>query len=118
MSHQTTALVFVLSCRLFPDAQACIEFCLAHGYRMVGVIRDDWLKACEYLYEGKADVLVVADERSLDPNRSPRVEVVAHEMSEPTRADVPAGHRGSSGRPDRSAQRVRTSRIIRRGAGA
>jgi hypothetical protein len=78
MKHPTTAMVFVLSDRLLPDAQICIDYCLAQGYVMGGVIRDDWQKAVDYLYTGEAGVIIAASDETLDPDRTPRVEVVAH----------------------------------------
>lgn len=77
MNH-VNAMVFVLSDRLLPDAQICIDYCLRMGYTMAGVIRDDWSKAVDYLYAGDCGVIVVADDNTLDPDRTPRVEVVAH----------------------------------------
>jgi len=74
----TTAIVFVPSDRLLPDAHRCITHCLAQGYHMIGVVRDDWGEAMRLLQTGTADVIVVADEEHLDPNRTPRIEVVAH----------------------------------------
>lgn len=107
----THAIVYVLTSRLLPDADICINYCLAHGYHVVGVVRDDWRTACGYLYRGEADVAVVADARSLNPQRAPRVEVVAHQTTMPERPDVPTGrtpgrHRRSSGlgRSDRTRQ--------------
>lgn len=102
MTHQTPAMILVLSHRLYPDVQTCIEYCLAMGYHMCGVIKDDWKIAVEYLYKGEADVIVVADGRTLHPDRTPRVEVVAHQRSQPDRPDIPAGHRGSDDRPEGS----------------
>lgn len=99
MTHSPVhAIVFVLSNRLLPDAGTCIEYCRALGYVMSGVVRDDWAKACEYLYKGEADVVVVADDRTLDPDRTPRVEVVAHQNTQPTRPDVPTGRRARNER--------------------
>ncbi len=94
--HVTTAVVFVLSRYLLPDADRCIDYCRAQGYAMVGVITDDWHEAMHMLHEGKAVVLVVADRQHLDPERAPRVEAVAD--------------RGPTGRPK--------TQIIRRNAGA
>lgn len=71
------AIIFVLSQYLLPDADRCIRHCLAHGYFVVGVVKDNWGQAMEYLHDGTATVLVVADPRHLDPNREPRIEVVA-----------------------------------------
>lgn len=115
MSHlPVEAMVFVLSRRLFPDVGICIEYCIAQGYAMSGVIQDDWRKACDYLWSGKCEVLVVADDETLDPDRAPRVEVVAHQHTDPSRPDVPTGHR----EPGAEVRHVRTARIIRRDAEA
>ena len=113
MSHlPTEAMVFVLSRRLLPDVGICIEYCLAQGYHMRGVIQDDWRKACDYLNSGECDVLVVADDRSLNPDRAPRVEVVAHLHTRPEAPDVPTGRRGGRHR------RNERTRMIRRDAEA
>lgn len=114
MRSETQALVLVLSKRLFPDTKICIDYCLAHGYAVVGVIRDDWDRAIEYLYQRKAHVLVVADDRTLQPDRTPRVEVVAHQHTKPTRPDVPTGARGGKHRRGRNE---RTS-LLKRNAAA
>jgi hypothetical protein len=71
------AVVFVLTRHLLPDAELCISYCIAHGYNMIGVVKDDWTAATQYLYSGKAHVLVAADARHVDPDRQPRVEFVA-----------------------------------------
>lgn len=72
---RTDAVVFVLSRYLFPDVERCVSHCLVHGYNAVGVVKDNWKQAMDYLNEGKATVLVVADPEHLDPKRSPRIEV-------------------------------------------
>jgi hypothetical protein len=113
MTHQTLAMIFVLKSRLVIDGQICLEYCLAMGYAMRGVVIDDWRKACDYLWRGEADVLVVADARSLDPDRAPRVEVVAHHVSRPARADVPTGHRVGKHRAKGTNER---SRMVKRTA--
>lgn len=107
MTHSpTNAIVFVLSSRLLPDAGVCIEYCRSLRYHMKGVVQNDWNKACQYLSEGKADVVVVADARTLDPDRTPRVEVVAHQHTRPTRPDVPTGRRPSRGERTRMVRRT------------
>lgn len=111
MTHHVKAMTFVLSTRLYPDAGICIEYCIEQGYIMDGVIQDDWAKACEYLYAKKIDVIVVASDATLDPDRTPRVEVVAHQRTQPQRPDVPTGRRGSD---SRSGARTRRTRAIRR----
>lgn len=84
----TTAIVFVLSEYLLPDASIGINHCIAHGYD-AKLVKDDWKTAMEYLTEGVADVLVVADEGHLDPDRTPRIEVVSRQPSN----DGPGGKR-------------------------
>ena len=73
------AVVFVPTSHLLPDTQHCIAYCLTQGYAVVGVIRDDWHQAMQYLFTGAAAVLVIADLRHLDPSRQPRIEVVAEQ---------------------------------------
>ena len=75
----TQAIVFVLSKHLMPNAHICYEYCLTLGYHAIGLVRDDWQKACDYASAGEADVIVVADEGDMKPDRTPRVEVVAHD---------------------------------------
>ena len=115
MIHQTTAMVFVLSHRLLADADVCIQYCREQGYVLAGVVRDDWHRACSYLWGGECDVLVVADARTLDPDRAPRVEVVAHHASRPERPDVPTGHRASRRRA-KNQREVGRTQIVRRNA--
>lgn len=76
----TTAIVFVLSEYLLPDAGIGINHCIAHGYE-AQLVKDDWKTAMEYLTDGKADVLVIPDEGHLDPDRTPRIEVVSRQPS-------------------------------------
>lgn len=104
MTRPIEAIVFCLSARLFPDAGRCIDYCIAMGYHMGGVIRDDWHAAIEHIYTGKAQVLVVADVDHLDPDRAPRIEVVADRL----RNEPPAEGR---------ERRYRTSRLNRRPPG-
>lgn len=77
MALVTNAVVFVLSQHLLPDAERCIAHCLAQGYHMIGLIKDDWEAAMKMLHEGKASVIVAADPQHVDPLREPRVEFVA-----------------------------------------
>lgn len=75
MIHATTqALVFVLGRYLRPDAEACVHYCLARGYHVVGIVKDDWAAAVNLVRQGKATVIVAADPHHLDPQRTPRVE--------------------------------------------
>lgn len=103
------AIVFVMSSHLLPDADRCIRYCLARGYRMIGVVRDDWAAATRMLLDGRAQVLVVADPQHLDPDRLPRVEYVCHE--EPAASNHVAG----AVRPKPGSRTERT-RVISRTA--
>jgi len=115
MPHQTAAMVYVLSSRLNPDVAICVQYCLAHGYYVKSVIQDDWRTACDYLYRGEAEVIVVADARSLDPERAPRVEVVAHQTTNPERPDVPTGRApGRHRRNDGFGRGGRRTRVVNR----
>lgn len=99
--RQTDAAVFILGRRLLPDAGRCIDYCMAQGYNMKALFKDDWREAVEYVDSGEAEVLVVAD---FDQSMSPRIEVVTDRI----RAEEPTGGR---------ERRCRTSRINRRDAG-
>lgn len=77
MTHLTTAIVFVVSRYLLTDAARCIDYCRSRGYVMAGVVKDDWAAAIALIRAGQASVIVVADTRHLDPDREPRIEVVA-----------------------------------------
>lgn len=101
------AVVFVSTQHLLPDAHRCINYCRTQGYSMIGVVKDDWTTALEYITSGKAAVLVVADEQHLDPARTPRIEVVTHGRQ------TNAGGRSAKGK----TRNTRT-RIVRRNAGA
>ncbi len=77
----TIAIVFVHTEHLLTDGSIGVDHCAARGYKMGGVVTDDWATAMSYLLTGLAQVLVIADERHLDPNRVPRIEVAAHTAS-------------------------------------
>jgi hypothetical protein len=94
------AVIFVLSERLIQDGHVCLQHCLTHGYRMIGVVRDNWREAMEYINDGRAAVLVVAGGPHHLPPRAPRVEYATM-------------------RPTNDRERhVRTSRINQRAAEA
>lgn len=95
----TSAIVFALTQHLITDADRCINYCLAHGYDMVGVVKDDWARAIEYLTTGVASVLVVASTDHIPPDATPRIEVVA---------DAPPAHPGPA---------HERTRMVRRNAG-
>lgn len=105
MTQATQAIVFVLSKNLMPNAHICYQYCLTFGYHAIGLVRDDWTAAWEYITRGEADLIVVADETDMEPDRTPRVEIVAHQ---------PRGAGPAATRPGASER----TRIVRRQTGA
>lgn len=110
------AMIFVLRDRVLVDGKICLDYCLAMGYETCGMVQDDWQRACDYLHRRECDVLVVADSRSLDPDRAPRVEVVAHHSSRPQRPDVPTGHRIGKHRAGRNGRANERTQVLKRNA--
>lgn len=51
---------------------------MQQGYRLVGVVRDNWAAVVKMIVTHQADVVVVATEEHLPPRRRPRVEAVAN----------------------------------------
>lgn len=117
MTELVRAMIFVLHDRVTVDGKTCLDYCMFMGYNMVGVVQDDWRKACDYLYRRECDVLVVADTRTLDPDRAPRVEVVAFHRGRPDRPDVPTGHRPGRHRAKNQRDAGRTQAVKRSAAG-
>ena len=74
----TEVVVFVVTKHLLPDAARCIGYCVARGYHVIGIIKDDWSAAINMLIDKQAAAIVAADPSHLDPNRVPRVEYVIH----------------------------------------
>lgn len=105
------AVVFVDPDRLLPNASICIQHCLAMGYHVVGVVRGSWDEVIRLTRTRKAEVVVVAEDDDLPPDRTPRVEIVSRRF--PAASEDQAGRRGSLG-----GRSIRTARIIRRAAGA
>lgn len=83
----TNAIVFVNPNHLLPNASACYQYCLAAGYNVVGIVRS-WEEAIGVnradpeTEEVSADVVVVAEEADLPPDRTPRLEIVAYARPE------------------------------------
>lgn len=75
------AVVFVRSDDFDPHAARCTIYCEEQGYNLAGVILDDWPAVLQTIADGEADIVVVSEEAHLDPERSPRIEVVAHAAS-------------------------------------
>lgn len=101
------AVVFVLTQHLLPDSDRCISYCLARGYRMVGLVKDDWEAAIAMLITGKASVIVAESPDHVPADRQPRVEYVSH--AGPARPENAGPGIG---------QRETRTRLIRRNAGA
>lgn len=95
-SETVTAVVFVLTQHLMPDADRCLRYCMANRYNVIGVVRDRWADAMAMLADGRASVLVVADDQHLDPNRQPRIEVVAQQHDSPRLARTRALRRNAA----------------------
>lgn len=104
----TKAIVFVDPDRLLPNASICLNYCIALGYHVVGVVRGSWDEVIKMTGSRKAEVVVVAEDCDLPADRTPRVEIVAHE--------TPAAGTGVA-KPPGSRRDTRT-RVIRRIAGA
>lgn len=77
----TRAIVFVPSDEFDPHAARCTAYAEDRGYELQGVIRDDWAAAQRMLGDGQTSVVIVSEESHLDPNRRPRIEVVANQYS-------------------------------------
>lgn len=93
----TRAIIYVPAGQFDPHANRCMDYCKQRGYTFEGIIRDDWEEANRMMRDGQTSVVLVSRREHLDPNRKPRIEVVAEQ---PTNR----GHH--------------RTRIIRRGAAA
>lgn len=82
----TSAVIFVKSTDFDPHATRCVAYCEERGYHLTGLIQDDWSAVVKTLAAGEAEVVVVSEERHLDPDRRPRIEIVAHQVAAPIRA--------------------------------
>jgi hypothetical protein len=98
--HVTRAIIFVPAKDFEPHADRCMDHLHARGYQFQGMICGDWDAAQRMMDDGETSVVLVATETYLDPNRKPRIEVVANQQT---------------GQYERHH---RTARINRPGAGA
>jgi hypothetical protein len=69
---------------------ACLEYCAARGYLVVGLVEDDgsgerWAAVTQALMAGTADVAIVARDWHPPARRVPRVEVAEPEVAPDTR---------------------------------
>jgi hypothetical protein len=74
----TKAVVFVPSRDFDPHAARCVAYVEERGYELVGIVRDDWAAVQKMMVDGETSVVIVSEERHLNPRRKPRVEVVAN----------------------------------------
>lgn len=80
------AIVYVLSEEFDPHATRCIAYIEERGYRLGGIVKDNWRAVLDAIAAGQADIVVVSEESHLDPKRQPRIEVVAHQVAVPRTA--------------------------------
>lgn len=73
----TRAVVYVPSGDFDPHAARCTAYAQERGYDLVGIVIDDWPAVQRMLAVGETSVVLVSEEQHLDPERKPRVEVVA-----------------------------------------
>jgi hypothetical protein len=74
----TRAIIFI-SGQLDPSAaDRCMDHVKERGWEFGGLERD-WDEAVRLAKAGEVDVILVDTEAGLDPNRKPRVEVVANQ---------------------------------------
>lgn len=117
----TKAVVLVNPDRLLPNAHACYQYCLAVGYQIVGIVRS-WEEAigvnrADPAAEVSAEVVVVAEEADLPPDRTPRLEVVAYARPEiffQAKAEHEAVQNGEPAPAPAPIRRGKRTRLIRR----
>jgi hypothetical protein len=83
----TNVVIFTQPARLMINLAICSRHCQELDYEAIAVVRGDWGEAMDYLAGGEAEVIVVAEDDDLPPDRTPRIEVVAH-MQERRAADL------------------------------
>lgn len=77
----TRAIVYVPSGDFDPHAARCTAFSEERGYDLKGIVRDDWESVKKMMQNGEVSVVLVAVDGHLDPNRTPRIEVVAEQST-------------------------------------
>lgn len=77
----TTAVIFIPAEHLATYSAACFDYCAARSYEVVGLVTTSSEAATRMLVDGIANVMVVARRDHLDPEREPRVEVLAEQAS-------------------------------------
>lgn len=106
----TTAVVFVPATAIVPFAKQCLDYCAARGYEIAGVIRGDWAAVARMLITGAASIVVVARREHLDPDREPRVEVLA-EVASLALPRTARNRRPQLNQNGQAANRLRPSRL-------
>ena len=71
------AVIFIPETDFETHAATCLDYCAERGYEVAGIISGNWVAAAAMLRDGAAHILIVACDEHLDPDRRPRIEVVA-----------------------------------------
>jgi hypothetical protein len=81
----TRAIIYIPAGEFDPHAARCVNYAEERGYELVGIVRDNWPAARKMAEDGGTTVVIVSEESHLDPERKPRIEVVANEYSNGSR---------------------------------
>jgi hypothetical protein len=100
----TNVVIYTPATNVMIKLAICSRLCQELDYEAIAIVRGDWGEAMDYLTSGQAQVIVVAEDDDLPPDRTPRVEVVSHMRPN----DGPDVYRPGPNRNDRT-------RIIPRG---
>jgi hypothetical protein len=73
------AVIFVPSTDDERSAACCAVYIMQAGYLFDGIVCGNWEDVREMMRDGRTDVVVVADQDHLPPDRTPRIEVIACE---------------------------------------
>lgn len=71
----TTAVIFVPNGQYELYASLCLNYCVAKGYEIGGVIQGDWEAVVRTISAGIATVVVVARPEHINPAWEPRIEI-------------------------------------------
>jgi hypothetical protein len=81
--QQIRAIIYVPADERERWEAVCLDYCQRHGYRVVALMLagpGKWDSALAMCGAGEADIIVVASNTHLDPNRMPRIESVTEEV--------------------------------------
>ena len=106
----TVAVVFVPDAKVVPYAKLCLDYCARRGYDIAGVIRGDWPAVAAMLATKAVGVVVVARREHLEPDREPRVEVLA-EVAAQSRPILARNRRPRLNQQGQAVNRLRARRL-------